>query len=178
MEFLGRLFSLASIPLTLLGVWGIIRQVNKEQRLGLASPMIGLVMSPLILLLNVLVLRQAQVNCAGPLFLIMGLGFGLAWGLTMRLSLRDGKVVGKQSILHLVFWGISYATTQFLTVVAPASWVAGGLVLMFLSTGTTLGTNLNLVLRQMRLRHAPGRALLAQDAVEIKSAPPSGSLPK
>jgi hypothetical protein len=71
--------------------------------------------------------------------------------LSTRLSLRDGAVVGKQSILHLVFWALSLAITQLLVAVAPASWVAGGLALMFFSTGTTLGTNLNLLLRIHRL---------------------------
>jgi len=178
MEFLGRLFSLASIPLMLLGVWGIVRQVNKERVIRLASPLIGIFMSPAMLLFNVLVLRQAGVTCVGPLFLVLGLGFGLAWGMTMRLNLRDGRVIGKQSILHLVFWGMSYAITQLLTVFAPASWVAGGLVLMFFSTGTTLGTNLNLIARQMRLQLAPRPAIQLSEPLGTRTSSMPPTLPK
>lgn len=151
MELLARLFSLASIPLFILGFGRMIRQVNREQALSQRGPLVNLVISPLLLAFNVIVLRQAQVNAIGPLFLILGIGFGLAWGLSTRLSLRDGSVIGKQSALHLVFWAFSLAITQLLVVVAPASWVVGGLVLMFFSTGTTLGTSLNLLVRMRRL---------------------------
>ena len=154
MEIFGKLLSLISIPLMLLGLVGIIRQVNKEQRLGLGSPILGMVMAPAILVFNLLILRQAGPSCAGPVFLLVGLLFGFTWGMTMRLVARDDGVFGKQSILHLVFWGVSLTFTQVLILLAPAAWVSGGLVLMYFSTGTTLGTNSNLLLRWAKLSHA------------------------
>jgi len=159
MEYLASICSLSSIPAALLGMWGIIRQINKEQKLNLRSPLVGMLFSPMILAVNVVLMRQVALNLAGPLFLILGLGFGLAWGMSMRLSVREGLLIGKQSILHLLFWGLSYAITQGLAVFAPASWVAGGLVLMFFSTGATLGTNLNLIIRTAWHRLRAGSAI-------------------
>jgi hypothetical protein len=151
MEVFGKLLSLLSIPLMLLGLVGIIHQVNKEQRLSLGSSILGMVMAPAILVFNLLILRQASPSCAGPIFLVIGCLFGFAWGLTMRLVARDNGVFGKQSILHLVFWGVSLTFTQVLILLAPAGWVSGGLVLMYFSTGTTLGTNSNLLMRWAKL---------------------------
>jgi hypothetical protein len=56
--------------------------------------------------------------------------------------------------MHLVFWGISYAITQVLATFAPAFLVAGGLATMFFSAGSTLGTNLNLLVRQLQMQPA------------------------
>ena len=149
---LGRIIGLLSIPLTGLTLWGLIRQVRKEQRVKLSTPVVGLVMAPISLLINVLFLRQAFSAFLGPALLIFGLGLGLAWGQTTRLYAKGGMLVGKRSTLHLVFWGISYAITQILATVAPAMWVGGGLAAMFFSTGSALGTNLNLLVRQLRMR--------------------------
>jgi len=148
----GRVLSLLSIPMMGLTLWGLIRQVRKEQRFKLSTPMVGLVMAPVTLLINVLFLHRALSTCLGPALLILGLGFGLAWGQTTRLYPKGGALIGKRSALHLLFWGISYAITQTLASFAPAAWVAGGLAAMFFSTGSTLGTNLNLLVRQLRMR--------------------------
>jgi hypothetical protein len=178
---IGRILSLLTIPLMGLTVWGLIRQVRTEQRIGLASPLIGAVFAPLALALNVFFLQKAywagvgrtlplllrspgliarfvwtdggiQALVLGPGLLLVGLGFGLAWGQATRLHRKGEALVAKRSMLHLLFWGLSYAATQLLSTLAPAQWVLGGLAAMFLSTGTTLGTNLNLLLRQLWLR--------------------------
>jgi hypothetical protein len=155
---LGRILSLLSIPLMALSIWGLIRQVRREQRLKLFTPIVGLAMAPITLLINILCLRQAFSACLGPALLICGLGFGVAWGQTTRLYIKGDALVGKRSVLHLVFWGISYAVTQILTSFAPAMYVVGGLATMFFSTGSTLGTNLNLLVRQLRMRTSPAIA--------------------
>lgn len=148
----GRILGLLSIPLMLFTIYKLIRQVNKESKQSLWSPLLNMIMAPVSLLINIVFLHQAVVESIGPLFLILGLGFGLAWGMTMRLNLRQGGVVGRQSILHLVFWGLSFTITQLLSTFAPATWISGGLVLMFFSTGTTLGSSLNLIVRLIALQ--------------------------
>jgi hypothetical protein len=151
---LGRLIGLLSIPIMLFTIWGLIRQVRKEQRVKLSTPVIGLIMAPLSLLVNLLFMHQAVPYLLGPMLLILGLGFGLAWGQTNRLYQKEGNLVGKRSWLHLVFWAISYIITQVLASFASAWYVAGGLATMFFSTGSTLGTNLNLLSRQLLMRKA------------------------
>ncbi|MCI0520919.1 MAG: hypothetical protein L0Z70_11785 [Chloroflexi bacterium] len=155
-----RLFSLCSLPLLLLALWGVARQINKEQRLDLASPLLGVVMAALTLGINLTFLSQASLSWAAPMLGALGLGFGLAWGQTTRLQARGGEVTGKQPALHLLFWGLSLALTQLMAAFLPAAWTAGGLALMFFTTGITLGINLNLLARQLRLRailRAPGQ---------------------
>jgi hypothetical protein len=147
-----RILSLLTIPLVFLGFYGLIRQMRKELPFRLFTPIIGLVLSPVSLIINVIFLRRAFSAFLGPALLITGLGFGLAWGQATRLYVKGPSIVGKRSVLHIVFWGVSYAITQILATFAPALWVAGGLTAMFFSTGSTLGTNINLLIRQLRLR--------------------------
>ena len=178
MEYLGiigRILGILSIPLLLFTIWGLIRQVRKEQRLRMSTPVIGLVMAPVTLLINLVFLRQAFPAFLGPAMLVMGLGLGLAWGQTNRVYRRGDNLVGKRSIFHLVFWGISYAITQLLATFMPAYVVAGGLAAMFFSTGSTLGTNLNLMVRMLRLPRGAGEQGTGQQAVERPATLPERS---
>lgn len=149
-DWILRGLGLASIPLTALMIWGLIRQTRREQPVSLRSPALGLVMGPLMLLINLVLIQQAAPAFTGPALLVLGLGFGLAWGQTARLYARSGRAVARRSVLHLVFWAASYSITQLLATIAPAWLVAGGLAAMFFSTGSSLGTNLNLLIRQLR----------------------------
>jgi len=81
----------------------------------------------------------------------MGLVWDLAWGQTNRVYRRGDNLVGKRSIFHLVFWASPTPSTQLLATFMPAYVVAGGLRLCFSARGSTLGTNLNLM-----VRHAGG----------------------
>jgi hypothetical protein len=147
-----RILSLLTVPLVLLSFYGMVRQMRKELPFHLRTPIIGLFFAPLSLIINVIFLRRAFSAFLGPALLITGLGFGLAWGQATRLYVKGPSTVGKRSVLHIVFWAVSYAITQILATFAPALWVAGGLTAMFFSTGSGLGTNLNLLIRLLRLR--------------------------
>lgn len=151
-----RILSLLTIPLVLFSFYGMVRQMRKELPFRLFTPIIGLIMSPLSLIINVIFLQRAFSAFLGPALLITGLGFGLAWGQATRLYVKGPSIVGKRSVLHIVFWAVSYAITQILATFAPALWVAGGLTAMFFSTGSGFGTNLNLLTRQIRLRAKMG----------------------
>ena len=151
-----RLFSLLTIPVTLLGFWGVARQLRKPQRLTASSVVISAVMAPLMLLINLLFLNRAAPGCAGLALLVLGVGFGLAWGRTTKLEAAGETVVARRSVLHLVFWAISYALTQLLSMLGDATLVMGGLAAMFFSTGTTLGTQASLWRRRRRLRGESG----------------------
>jgi hypothetical protein len=151
---IGRGFGLLSVVLISLALWGLIRQVRKPQTIRPSGNLIGIVLAPLMLVVNVVVLRQAAPGLLGPSLLVLGLGFGMAWGQVAKLQAQEGRVVAERSILHLLFWGISYAATQILATFATAAWVAGGLIAMFFATGTSLGTNANLLIRQLRLRRS------------------------
>jgi hypothetical protein len=164
-----RILSLLSVPLVLLSFYGVIRQMRKELPFQLFTPIIGLVMAPLSLIINVIFLRRAFSAFLGPALLITGLGFGLAWGQATRLYVKGPSIVGKRSVLHIIFWAVSYAITQILSTFAPALWVAGGLTAMFFSTGSGLGTNLNLLIRQLRLR---SQTQPLPEGIESQQSPP------
>lgn len=147
-----RILSLLSIPLVLWAFWGLIRQVRQPQKLRMLTPVIGIVMSLLMLAVNVLILHRANPTLLGGALLVVGVGFGLAWGQATRLAKEGDTVIAERSVLHIIFWAISFAMTQILATFAPASWVAAGLAAMFFSAGATLGTSANLFLRRERVR--------------------------
>jgi hypothetical protein len=157
-DMIGRIVAILSIPLMGVAIWGLIRQVRKPQRLRTSTPIIGMVMATVMLLVNVFILRQATPGLLGLSLLVVGLGFGVAWGQATRLLRRGEAIVAKRSVLHIVFWGCSLAITQVLATFATAAWVAGGLVTMFFAAGTSLGTNANLLARHRVLRRAPRAA--------------------
>lgn len=155
---IGRIIGLVSIPMFAFIVWGLIRQVRRPAPIRPAWMAIGIVMAPMMLVINLAFLRQAAPNAFGLALLVLGLGFGAAWGSTARLSVRDEQVIANRSVLHLVFWAVSFGLTQALATFGTAQLVAGGLATMFFATGTSLGTNANLLGRQVNLRRARARS--------------------
>ncbi|MCL1693317.1 MAG: hypothetical protein M3096_06515 [Actinomycetia bacterium] len=157
---IGRVVGLLSIPMMAFIMWSLIRQVRKPSAVRPGWTAIGLVMAPVMLIVNLVFLRQAAPGTLGVALLVFGIGFGAAWGFTARLSMRDEKVIADRSILHLVFWAMSFGLTQLLATFAAAEVVAGGLAAMFFATGATLGTSMNLLVRQHQIRK---KAVLTAD---------------
>jgi membrane protein CcdC involved in cytochrome C biogenesis len=147
-----RFISLLSIPLTLLMFYGMIRSVGKEQVYRKQLYIKGIVMTCFMMLVNFLFMIQAVFSwCAvtWPLFILAGLGFGYQWGKTSNKMYQKGDALFvKRSVLHLVFWAASYAFTHLLTTVFPSNFATAGLATMFFSTGSSIGVNANLALRQ------------------------------
>ncbi len=142
-----RILSLLSIPVVLWTFWRLVKQVGKPQRVRTFAPVIGMVLSMLMLAVNVFLLHRAAAGLMGAALLVVGAGFGLAWGQSTRFSMRGDVLVAKRSVLYLVFWAVSFAITQLLATFASTLWVTGGLMTMFFSAGATLGTNTNLLAR-------------------------------
>jgi hypothetical protein len=149
---IGRIIGLLTIPLFAFIIWSLIRQVRRPSPVRPGWTAVGLVTAPFMLVINLVFLSQAAPGSLGIALLVFGIGFGAAWGFTARLSLRDGKVIADRSVLHLVFWAISFGLTQLLATFGEAWLVAGGLATMFFATGSSLGTNTNLLIRQFRVR--------------------------
>ena len=155
---IGRIIGMLSIPLMAFIMWSLIRQVRRPTAIRTMPTVVGMAMAPLMLIINLVFLKQAAPGSLGIAVLILGIGFGVAWGFTARLSMKDERVVAKRSILHLVFWMVSFAATQVLATFGVARLVAGGLAAMFFATGTSLGTNANLLIRQLRVRRGAADA--------------------
>ena len=147
---IARILAVLSIPLVAVGLWLVIRQVRRPSPLRRWTPVIGLVMAPLGLLLNIVILHQAAPGRAGWLAGVIGLLFGVAWDRTTRIELTDGRLIARRSALYLVLWGVAYAITQILVSVTVARWVSAGLVSMCFATGTAIGMNVDLLTRYVR----------------------------
>ena len=104
---IGRILGLLSIPLTIIMLVSLARQLKKNQQMSVGSSFVAILMSSAILTINLVFTFQSMSQCVLLPLLFLGLVLGLAWGQTTRLAISHGAVVGRQSILHLVFWAIS-----------------------------------------------------------------------
>ena len=84
-------------------------------------------------------------------FISLGMLLGFIRGATMQLSFVGDQVVGRHSILFLLFWGLSMALNQALSRPYPTAWMAVGLAALFLSTGTQVGFYGILAVRRLAL---------------------------
>ena len=76
---------------------------------------------------------------------------GLLLAMTTRLYREGKRVMGKQSWLILLGWGSSLLVTQLLTLTGAGLAASIGLMGLVFSTGTTLGRDLNLFVRRLRV---------------------------
>ncbi len=141
------LITVGSVILTFLALWGLARQLRKDLPIRGDGLIWGLVASIVLLGINLALMRRAVRGIAVPIGLAIGLAFGLVWGQASRFSTREGAVYVRRSVLHLVFWGISYALTQALVWLAPTSWVLAGLTATAFSAGTTISMTINHLIR-------------------------------
>jgi hypothetical protein len=151
LSILLRFISLLSIPLVLVMFYGLVRSVGKEQLYRKQLYVKGIVMSSIMMFINLLFMIQTVFSwCAvvWPLFLLGGLGVGYQWGKATKLYPKGDALFVKRSVTHLVLWAASYAFTHLLTMVFPSNIAAAGLAAMFFSTGSSIGVNANLVMRQ------------------------------
>ncbi len=146
-SLLGQLVGVLSILLLIVGFVMLMRNMKKTSTLRIRSHLISIVFSMLMLIINILFLKSAVNLWLVTLAFFLGLAFGFLWGLTTRLTLRGRQVLGRRSILFVIFWLVSLVITYILSLIASRQVVALGLGGMFFSAGTTIGTNLNLILR-------------------------------
>ena len=90
-----------------------------------------------------------------PAFLV-GLVIGAIRGLTTRLSYGGGQVVGRRSWLFLLGWGGSLVLAQALAMAGSALLASAGLIPLYLTTGTEVGVQANLLLRCVLMGRVAG----------------------
>lgn len=155
-EVIARIFSLLAIPLTLFSLYKTYQLVRKEQPSNQMTYVIGIGMSLVMMFLNLITLSLATKPgwfvFAGFMLLVTGAGFGLAWSFTSKFSPSDGVILVKRSGLYLLFWALSYVLTQLLATFTLANIVAAGLATMFFTTGSTIGMNANMIIRQNKVK--------------------------
>lgn len=111
MNGLSRVLSILSVILLLIGFILLTRQIKRTNRMRTTSHLLSIIFSLMLLIFNVLVLNNANINWWFVFPLLMGVGFGFAWGTTTRLKIQDNHIIGKRSSLYIYFWLISVLVT-------------------------------------------------------------------
>lgn len=145
---IGVLATMFTLAITIL----MLFTFRKERRINALSPFVSAALS-LIMLPVFVLLSGARLNLLiGLPILILGLLVGFLRGLTTRLYYDNGQVMGKNSWLFLLGWGLSLALAQLLNFLGSALLASLGLIPMFLSTGTQVGINTTIFLRRLMIR--------------------------
>ena len=148
---ISTLIHTVSLVVTALLVLLMLFTFRKPQAIGFFSPVISGFFS--LLLLGVYwLISGAQLRVSIALVLIsLGGIIGLLLAMTTRLYREGKRVMGKQSWLILLGWGSSLLVTQLLTLTGAGLAASIGLMGLVFSTGTTLGRDLNLFVRRLRV---------------------------
>lgn len=85
---------------------------------------------------------------SAPLFMI-GLLLGYLRGAGVKLNWENGQVIGRNSILFLILWGLSLALSQLLGLFGSPLLASLGLIPVFFTTGLQAGLFGHLFLRRL-----------------------------
>ncbi len=85
---------------------------------------------------------------SAPLFMV-GLTLGYLRGAGVKLNWENGQVIGRNSILFLILWGLSLALSQLLGLFGSPLLASLGLIPVFFTTGLQVGLFGHLFLKRM-----------------------------
>ena len=162
MDVLWRAINLLGILFTVAMTVVMLFTYRAPRRIAVFPLLISMSLS-LIALPVFVWLSGARLNLwiSVPIFLL-GLIIGAIRGLTTRLSYEGGQVVGRRSWLFLLGWGASLVVAQALAMAGSALLASAGLIPLYLTTGSEVGIQSNLLLRRLLWR--PGAAGSAHPA--------------
>ena len=153
LQLINLLASFVTLAVTVRG----LLEFRKERPIRALSLFISALLSLLILAAFTRLSGARLTPLLGVPILALGVLIGFLRGLATRLYRRDGKVLGKNSMLFLLGWGGSLAMAQLLNMLGSALASSLGLMPLLLSTGTQVGISGNLFLRRVLMRSpAPG----------------------
>jgi membrane protein CcdC involved in cytochrome C biogenesis len=170
MDGLLRVLSIFSLPISAVMFFLLVKKIGREQPSRRRAHLLGIIMPCLMMGVNIVFMLSVFIAWCPAIWLpilLAGFGFGYFWGKTSKLYKRGETLMVKRTGLHLGFWALSYTLTQLMSTIMPASIAAAGLATMFFSTGSSIGVNTNLMLRQRRFE---AEALLPQKRIEALSA--------
>lgn len=102
-----------------------------------------------------------QAFTAGLVLGSVGFVLGVGWGFTVKIRWEDGQPSGRNSVLWLVFFLLSFGFTYTLMLFAPTTMVTLGALASSLPTGMGVGTNLNVLIRVLAKSGAAKAAVAA-----------------
>ncbi len=148
---LSTLIHTVSLVVTALLVLLMLFTFRKPRAVSILSPIFSVFFS--LLLLGVYwIISGAELRISIALVMIsLGGIIGLLLAMSTRLYREGNRVMGKQSWLILLGWGSSLLVTQLLTLTGAALAASIGLMGLVFNTGITLGRDLNLFVRRLRI---------------------------
>ena len=167
---IATLISLASIALMVFMIFRTLTSFRQERPLNKRAQYLAMV-SPVLTLAVYLVGARpsggylAAIAVAG----LVGGVLGLLWSRTTELTLREGQVMGRNTIWWVAFWGASFVITQGMTLLRQQTGLNLSLVLMAFSTGVAVTVAVGL-LRSIEAVLSSGPA---EPASQVVSAAPS-----
>jgi hypothetical protein len=117
----------------------------------LLSVLFALIVMPVMLAIS----GVPQAWTAGLVLGSVGFVLGALWGFTVKVRWEDGRPTGRNSVLWLVFFLLSFGFTYTLMLFAPTTLVTLGALASSLPTGMGVGTNLNVLVRVLAKSGAP-----------------------
>jgi hypothetical protein len=155
MESIAGGLTLVSATVSLLLLVQTIRKMLKESPISRLAPIVAIGATLFTTALYV-ALTGASVN---PQLALPLLGVGLLVGLgeaqLTRLTYRGNTLIVKRSVGYLALWGLAYLLTMGLAQLGSGALHALGILTMVFGAGIALGSNLALLVKQLRVRRAP-----------------------
>jgi hypothetical protein len=136
-----------------------IRTFRKERALRWWAPAVSTVLASVAVPISLFVAGIPQAWAVGFGLGAAGFLVGVLWGFTIKIHWREGVPVGRNSVLWLVFFFVSFMFTYTLMLFAPTTLITLGALASAFPTGMGVGTNANLLAR-LALRAGESKAAL------------------
>lgn len=152
MEILIRIFNYIILGLLIILTVVMLLTFRKPRVIGKFTPLLSFLISFLILVL-IIILSGARLNplLFVPIFCI-GVMVGLLYGISMKLYIFNKHVIGKQSWLFLLCFGISLVVTHLLIMTTNKLYASLGLIPLIFSVGTVFGREVSIFVRRIRMQ--------------------------
>ena len=145
LKLLGALSSFFVIIMTLIAALSLRKPRKISSLSTFISGIVALIAMLVMVLLGGLRIRLIFVVPT----LLLGVLFGFVRGQLVKFNLVGKQVVGRNSILFIILWGLSLGVSLLLSLF-NFPWLASlGLLPVIFSTGLQIGYNLNLFLRRV-----------------------------
>jgi hypothetical protein len=108
---------------------------------------LSIVFAMVVMPVTLLISGVPQAWMAGLVLGSIGFVLGVLWGFAVKVRWVDGVPTGRNSVLWLVFFLLSFGFTYTLMLLAPTTLVTLGALAASLPTGMGVGTNINVLVR-------------------------------
>ncbi len=154
MNSIWQAISYVALGFTLAMTLVMLLTFRQPRPITVLSTVLGIALTVVMLPIYML-LSRIRLNpvLAWPV-LGLGLIIGVIWGASTRLYAQGGRVMGRRSLLFLAGWGLSWALSQGLNLLGSALLASAGLLPLFFTTGTHLGSQANLLVRRLYFKAA------------------------